>query len=44
MTALDAMRKNHQVELEREMEKFKVDFMRKLNDGRDLSDLHREHE
>ncbi|CAL8123402.1 unnamed protein product [Orchesella dallaii] len=44
LSALDAMRKNHQLELQREMAKFKEEFMRKFQCNQDLSDLHREHE
>ncbi len=44
ITALDAMRKNHQVELQKEIAKFKEEFMSKFSSGQDLTDLHREHE
>ncbi|XP_035706822.1 protein outspread isoform X2 [Folsomia candida] len=44
LSALDAMRKNHQMELQKEITKFKEEFMSKFSTGQDLTDLHREHE
>ncbi|CAG7816532.1 unnamed protein product [Allacma fusca] len=44
LAALDALRKNHEIELQREMTRFKDEFIRKFQDGQDLSALHREHE
>ncbi|KAF4531391.1 hypothetical protein B566_EDAN009632, partial [Ephemera danica] len=44
LAALDAMRKAHEVEVQREIEKFKSQFLEKLKSSPDVRLLHREHE
>lgn len=44
LAALDAMRKAHESEVRREINKFKQDFIRKMQTTHDISALHKEHE
>ena len=44
LAALDAMRKAHEAEVQREIAKFKEEFLRKMESGQDIEALHKEHE
>lgn len=44
LAALDAMRKAHESEVRREINKFKQDFIRKMQTTHDIGALHKEHE
>ncbi|XP_076038197.1 myosin phosphatase Rho interacting protein outspread isoform X4 [Oratosquilla oratoria] len=44
LAALDAMRKAHEAEVQREIAKFKEEFLRKMQSGHDISAIHKEHE
>lgn len=43
-TALDAMRKAHEAEVQKEISKFKEECLRKVQSSHDIGVLHREHE
>jgi hypothetical protein len=42
--ALDAMRKAHEVEVQKEIEKFKAQYLEKLKASPDVRQLRRDHE
>ncbi|XP_066967923.1 protein outspread isoform X29 [Macrobrachium rosenbergii] len=44
LAALDAMRKAHEAEVQREIGKFKEEFIRKMQSGHDIGAIHKEHE
>ncbi|XP_042862395.1 protein MLP1 homolog isoform X5 [Penaeus japonicus] len=44
LAALDAMRKAHEAEVQREIAKFKEEFIRKMQSGHDIGAIHKEHE
>lgn len=44
LAALDAMRKAHQAEVTREVNKFKQEFLNSMQSSQDIGALHREHE
>ncbi|XP_063875314.1 protein outspread-like isoform X5 [Scylla paramamosain] len=44
LAALDAMRKAHESEVQREIAKFKEEFIRKMQSSHDLTAIHKEHE
>uniref|UniRef100_A0A1B6EDG1 PH domain-containing protein n=1 Tax=Clastoptera arizonana TaxID=38151 RepID=A0A1B6EDG1_9HEMI len=44
LAALDAMRKAHEAEVQKEISKFKTEFIKKLQSTHDIGALHREHE
>ncbi|XP_042229657.1 protein MLP1 homolog [Homarus americanus] len=44
LAALDAMRKAHESEVQREIAKFKEEFIRKMQSGHDIGAIHKEHE
>ena len=44
LAALDAMRKAHEAEVQREIAKFKDEFLKKMQSGHDIDALHKEHE
>ena len=43
-TALDAMRKAHEMEVQKEIAKFKSEFIKKMQSTHDIGALHKEHE
>jgi hypothetical protein len=43
-TALDAMRKAHETEVQKEIAKFKSEFITKMQSTHDIGALHKEHE
>ena len=43
-TALDAMRKAHEMEVQKEVAKFKSEFIKKMQSTHDIGALHKEHE
>jgi hypothetical protein len=43
-TALDAMRKAHETEVQKEIAKFKSEFIKKMQSTHDIGALHKEHE
>lgn len=43
-TALDAMRKAHETEVQKEITKFKSEFIRKMQSTHDIGAVHKEHE
>nr|XP_045626396.1 serine-rich adhesin for platelets-like isoform X4 [Procambarus clarkii] len=44
LAALDAMRKAHESEVQREIAKFKEEFIKKMQSGHDIGAIHKEHE
>lgn len=42
--ALDAMRKAHEAEVQKEVTKFKTEFLKKIQSNHDIGTLHKEHE
>lgn len=42
--ALDAMRKAHEAEVQKEIVKFKTEYLKKLQSSHDIASLHKEHE
>lgn len=44
LAALDAMRKAHEAEVQKEITKFKTEFIKKMQSTHDIGALHREHE
>lgn len=42
--ALDAMRKAHEMEVQKEIAKFKAEFIKKMQATHDIGALHKEHE
>lgn len=42
--ALDAMRKAHEAEVQKEVTKFKTEFLKKIQSNHDIGALHKEHE
>ncbi|PSN31199.1 hypothetical protein C0J52_22102 [Blattella germanica] len=44
LAALDAMRKAHETEVQKEIAKFKSEFIKKMQSTHDIGALHREHE
>lgn len=44
MLALDAMRKAHEMEVQKEIAKFKAEFIKKMQATHDIGALHKEHE
>jgi hypothetical protein len=43
-TALDAMRKAHETEVQKEIAKFKSEFIKKMQSTHDIGTVHKEHE
>ncbi|GLG98461.1 Uncharacterized protein GBIM_05111 [Gryllus bimaculatus] len=43
LAALDAMRKAHEIEVQKEIAKFKAEFMKKVQYSKDFGALHKEH-
>ncbi|XP_060843007.1 protein outspread-like isoform X2 [Rhopalosiphum padi] len=44
LAALDAMRKAHEAEVQKEVTKFKTEFLKKIQSNHDIGALHKEHE
>ncbi|XP_050443852.1 protein outspread isoform X2 [Adelges cooleyi] len=44
LAALDAMRKAHEAEVQKEVSKFKTEFLKKIQSSHDIGALHKEHE
>lgn len=44
LAALDAMRKAHETEVQKEINKFKAEFLKKMQSNHDIGALHKEHE
>lgn len=44
LAALDAMRKAHETEVQREVGKFKAEWLRRMQSSHDITALHRAHE
>ena len=44
LAALDAMRKAHETEVQKEIAKFKSEFLKKMQSNHDIGALHKEHE
>ncbi|CAB0004111.1 unnamed protein product, partial [Nesidiocoris tenuis] len=44
LAALDAMRKAHEAEVQKEVAKFKAEFMNKMQSNQDLTALHKQHQ
>ncbi|XP_075221096.1 myosin phosphatase Rho interacting protein outspread isoform X3 [Lycorma delicatula] len=44
LAALDAMRKAHEAEVQKEITKFKSEFLKKMQSSHDIGALHKEHE
>lgn len=44
VSALDAMRKAHEAEVQKEVAKFKAEFVNKIQTNQDLSALHKQHQ
>uniref|UniRef100_A0A146M5E8 Protein outspread n=1 Tax=Lygus hesperus TaxID=30085 RepID=A0A146M5E8_LYGHE len=44
LAALDAMRKAHEAEVQKEVAKFKAEFVNKMQSNQDLSALHKQHQ
>jgi len=44
VVALDAMRKAHEAEVQKEVTKFKTEFLKKIQSNHDIGALHKEHE
>ncbi|XP_065217699.1 protein outspread isoform X2 [Planococcus citri] len=44
LAALDAMRKAHEAEVQKEIAKFKSEYLRKVQSNQDIGALHKEHE
>jgi len=42
--ALDAMRKAHEAEVQKEVTKFKTEFLKKIQSNHDIGARHKEHE
>ncbi|KAK6638226.1 hypothetical protein RUM44_008655 [Polyplax serrata] len=44
LAALDAMRKAHETEVQKEINKFKAEFLKKMQSNHDIGALHKEHQ
>lgn len=43
-TALDAMRKAHEAEVQKEVAKFKAEYMSKMQSNHDITAIHKQHQ